>query len=161
MAIRVAPGATDTICDYADGFVVHVTDTDDVDAAAHALALARGDIAALSPTMATDHGDGPVLSNTVLAPGGPLLRVARLEATEHDLRSIPDLVVRRLEEAGVTDALVDAPEPGGPLDRLDTCANAVVLRVFPSPAGMQGVIPAAWIDIACEWVLGDLAPGDS
>ena len=48
MAIRVAPGATDVIRDYADGFVVHVTDADDVDAACHALALVRGDIAELT-----------------------------------------------------------------------------------------------------------------
>jgi hypothetical protein len=161
MAIRVAPGASDTICDYADGFVLHVTHADDVDAAAHGLALARGDIAALAATMAAPDGEGPVLSNPVMAPGGPLLRIARLDAGDAELRTVPRLVAARLEEAGVTDALIDAPEPGGALDRLDTCANAAVLRIFPSPAGDQGVIPAAWIDIACEWVLGDLAPGDS
>ena len=159
MAIRVASGASDTICDYADGFVVHVKEASDVDAATRALTLARDDIAGL----AARPGDpeGAVLSNAVVAPGGPLLRVARLGASEERLHTIPGLVARRLEQAGVTDALVDAPEPGGHLDRLDSCPNAVVLRIFPAPAGDQGVLPASWIDIACEWVLGDLAPGDT
>jgi hypothetical protein len=133
VAIRVAPGVTDTICDYADGFVLHVKGANDVDGAAHALALARGDIAALSPTMSTRDGEGPVLSSPVMAPDGPLLRIARLDASEESLRTIPDLVIRRLEEAGVTDALLDAPEPGGALDRLDSCVNAAVLRIFPAP----------------------------
>lgn len=161
MGIRVAPGATDTINDYADGFVLHIVDADDVDAAAHALSLARGDIAALSATLPAADGEGPVLSSPVLAPNGPLLRVARLDVEERVLRTIPDLVASRLVEAGVKDAIIDAPEPGGALDALDSCANAVVLRIFPSPAGDQGTLPAAWIDIACEWVLGDLAPGDT
>ncbi len=161
MAIRVAPGATDTIRDYADGFVVHVTDADDVDAACHALALVRADIAGLTAERSLSIGETPVLSTPVLAPRGPLLRVARLDATDDQLGTIPGLVARRLEQAGVADAVIDSPEPGGPLDRLDTCANAVVLRIFPTPAGEQGILPARWIDIACEWVLGDLAPGDT
>jgi hypothetical protein len=158
VGIRVAPGVSDTICDYADGFVVHVTGASDVDAATGALTLVRDDLIA----MVDDAVDveGPVISRAVVAPGGPLLRVARLAATEQQLRSVADLVVRRLEEAGVADAVVEAPEPGGALDRLDGCPNAVVLRIFPAPAGDRGVLPASWIDIACEWVLGDLAPSD-
>lgn len=159
MAIRVAPGAADTICDYADGFVVHVTEVHDVDAALRALARARGDIAALRAPANTI--EGAVISNAVLAPGGPLLRIARLDAAEGALRSIPGIIADRLEEAGITNAHIDAPEPGGPLDRLDACPNAAVLRLFPEPAGAAGAVPARWIDIACEWVLGDLAPADT
>jgi hypothetical protein len=155
VAIRVAPDVTDTICDLADGFVVHVV-TKEVDAAVRGLALARDDIAALA-------GDatGVLLTGPVLAPRGPLLRVARLGASDGVLVTIPELVSRRLEAAGVDDAVIDVPEPGGTLDGLDDCPNAVVLRVFPAPAGEHGVLPAGWIDVACEWVLGDLAPGDS
>ena len=61
----------------------------------------------------------------------------------------------------MSDAVIRAPEPGGALDRLDTCPNAVVLRLFPPPLGEGGGLPAEWIDIAGEWVLGDLAPTDS
>ncbi len=159
MAIRVAQGAADTICDYGDGFVVHVTEVVDVDAAMRALSQARGDIAALSAPATTL--EGALISNAVLAPGGPMLRVVRLEADEAALRSIPGLIADRLEEAGITSAHIDAPEPGGPLDRLDACPNAAVLRLFPEPAGAAGALPARWIDIACEWVLGDLAPADT
>jgi len=157
VTIRVAAGAADTICDYAEGFVVHVTGTDDLDAAVAALTRARDDITSLARTA----GPPPVVSNAVLAPGGPLLRVARLNAPESALCTVPALVARRLEEVGVTQATVDAPEPGGVLDDLDSCPNAVVLRLFPRPAGAAGTLPASWIDIACEWALGDLAPTDS
>ncbi len=162
MAIRVAPGAIDTLRDYADAFAVHVTGVSDVDAATRALDLVRADIVALTPrpTAADVEGDSPIVSNAVLAPGGPLLRVARLGVAGDRLARVPELVRARLEAEGVDDGLIGVPEPGGPLDRLDTCPNAVVLRIFPPPAGEHGVLPARWIDIACEWVLGDLAPGD-
>ena len=160
MPARVAPGAADTICDFADGFIVHVTGASDVDAALRALALARDDIAGLAQR-AGPSIDGPVISNPVLAPHGPLLRVARLDAGEDALRTVPDIVARRLDEVGAGDANVTAPAPGGALDRLDSCPNAVVLRLFPAPSGAEGTLPAAWIDIACEWVLGDLARGDT
>jgi hypothetical protein len=158
MAIRVAAGTADLICDYADGFVVEVAGASDLDAATRALARARPDIEALSPVPATDP-EGPVVSLPVLGPEGPLIRVARLEVNDDLLSSIPDLVANRLEEAGVTDALVRAPEPGGALDRLDSCPNAVVLRLFPPPDDGGG-LPASWIDIAGEWVLGGLTPRD-
>lgn len=160
MAIRVMPGAADTICEHADGFVVHVTGVSDHEGAARALALARTDILALAEGP-HDPSDGPSSSNPVLAPGGPLLRIARLGVDADHLRLIPALVAARLEQAGVTDARVDAPEPGGPLDELDTCPNAVVLRLFPQPAGEDGTLPGSWIDVACEWALGDLAPNDT
>jgi hypothetical protein len=160
MAIRVAAGTADLICDYADGFVIEVAGASDVDAATAALARARVDIEALAPVAPGDT-DGPVVSQPVLGPEGPLLRIARLEVSDDALSSIPDLVANRLEEAGVASATIRAPEPGGDLDRLDSCPNAVVLRLFPPPAaGEAGSLPAGWIDIAGEWVLGDLAPSD-
>ena len=58
MAIRVAAGTADLICDYADGFVVEVTGASDVDAATRALARARPDIEALS-TVAAGRSRGP------------------------------------------------------------------------------------------------------
>jgi len=156
---RVAPGAADTICSHADGFIVHVTGASDVDAAMRALARARDDIAALAPRRGGN--ERPVLSNPVLAPRGPLLRVARLGADRDGLASIPALVCKHLDEMGAGEALVSSPLPDAALERLDSCPNAVVLRLFPAPAGAEGVLPAAWIDIACEWALGDLAPTDT
>lgn len=159
MAIRVAPGAANLLCDYADGFVVQITDASDVDAACAALAAARLEIVALAPP-SQDELDAVVVSNPVVGPEGPLLRVARLDVSDDVLEEVPGLIVRHLEAAGVTDGTVTVPEPGGHLDRLDACPNAVVLRLFPTPAGEGGALPPSWIDIASEWGLGDLAPGD-
>lgn len=155
MAITMARGAHLTLGDHADGFVVHVTRADDVDAAMAALGTVRSDIAALAGSREVS------ISEPVMAPRGPLLRVARLDVDEDVVLTVPDLVTKRLLDAGVTDAVIEVPEPGGSLDALDDCPNAVVLRLFPPPAGRAGTIPASWIDIACEWVLGDLAPGDT
>jgi len=157
---RVAPGTADTISDHADGFVVHVTGASDVDAAVRALERARADIAELAAAPDGDP-DGAVLSHVVLAPDGPLLRIGRLEADDDAVRHVPDLVANRLDEAGIEGAVVRSPRPGGALDKLDSCPNAVVLRLFPLPAGQAGVLPPEWIDIACEWVLADLAPSDA
>ncbi|MGK2950222.1 MAG: hypothetical protein ACSLFP_16745 [Acidimicrobiales bacterium] len=159
MAIRVAPGAANLLCDYADGFVVQITDASDVDAACAALAASRLEIIALAPA-GHDDLDSVVVSNPVVGPEGPLLRVAHLDVSDDVLEEIPPLVVRHLQAAGVTDATVTVPEPGGRLDRLDACPNAVVLRLFPAPAGEGSTLPPSWIDIASEWGLGDLSPGD-
>ena len=153
MAIRVAAGTADSICDHADGFALEVTGASDLDLAMAALSRARTDIVALG-------SDGSVVSNPVLGPVGPLLRVARLDADLDTLASIPERVVERLGEAGVTEAIIGAPEPGGALDGLDSCANAVVLRLFPPPAAAAGTLPPTWLDVACEWVLGDLGGAD-
>lgn len=160
MGIRVAPGAAETICRSAGDFVVQVTAVRDQDAAAAALTKAGADLMAhVGLVSATD---GPALSNVVHGPSGPLLRVRLAgDADEDTLLAVPDLIARRLEEAGIVSGVIEAPEPGGALDGLDTCPNAVVLRLFPHPAGAAGVLPPAWIDIACEWVLGDLTPNDT
>lgn len=160
MGIRVAPGAAETICLSAGDFVVQVTGASDQDAASAALTRVRADL--LEHATVTNGADGPALSNVVLGPAGPLLRARFAGELDDDaLRTIPDLIVRRLEEAGVAGAVVEVPELGGPLDALDACPNAVVLRLFPQPAGAAGVLPPGWIDIACEWVLGDLTPNDT
>ena len=82
-----------------------------------------------------------MVSQPVLGPEGPLIRVARLEVSDDLLSSIPDLVANRLEEAGVADAVVRAPSPAARLDRLDSCPNAVVLRLFPPPDGRGRLAP--------------------
>lgn len=155
MAIRVALGAEDTLCYYADAFVIQVTGVADVAAAAAALREARDEVLAMAPP-----GPGSVAATLAMAPGGPLLRVTDLEATDGQLRSIPELIATHLRRTGIEDARIDCLELGGDLDDLDRCENAVVLRLFPPPTGGEGAIPARWLDIACEWVLGDLAATD-
>ena len=94
MAIRVAAGTADLICDYADGFVVEITGASDVDAATRALARARRDIEALSAIPAADP-EGPVVSQPVLGPAGPLIRVARLERTGKCLTQLASRLPRQ------------------------------------------------------------------
>ena len=141
MAIRVAAGTADLICDYADGFVVEVTGR--VGRRRRHPGPGPGPARHRGPVRRCPPADpeGPVVSQPVLGPEGPLIRVARLEVNDDLLSSIPDLVANRLEEAGVADAVVRAPEPGGRLDRLDSCPNAVVLRLFPPPIGRGRLAP--------------------
>jgi hypothetical protein len=155
MAVRVAAGAGDVAAELGTGFVVQITGSTDEDAAARALGAARWAIAALTGVEAGQPG-GPILSNPVLAPGGPILRVSQLAIDPDLVATVPDVVARSMEEAGV-DGLVSVIIPRGPLDDLDITPTAVVLRVFPLPAGDAGVVPSHWVDVAAEWVLGELA----
>ncbi|MDQ2648732.1 MAG: hypothetical protein M3Z03_04175, partial [Actinomycetota bacterium] len=156
MAVRVAPGAGDVAAETGGGFVVHVTGTADDETAARALSQARWAIAELAGTEPGVPG-GPVLSHPVLAPDGLILRVSHLDADPDLIATVPDVVARALEDAGLADGLVTVIVPRGPLDDLDLCPAAVVLRVFPLPAGEVGVVPAPWLDLAADWVLGELS----
>lgn len=145
-------GAADVLLGGGQGFLVQVRGTFDA-LAETALQEARTDLLALAPP-----GRPPRLTGPVPAPGGPVLRVALLEADDERLRSIPDLVAKRLHDAGVTDAVVHVIAPGGPLEALEQVPGAAILRIFPMPAGDAGVVPAGWLDAAVRWVAQDHAP---
>jgi hypothetical protein len=146
-----------------DTFALQVCEPSDVAAAIGALKLARVDVLGLAARTAGRNGGAsekpvapPTVSGVVNAPGGPLFLVENLAADATVLESIPDVVVRRLERAGVESATVEAPPRGGSLDVLDTVPQAVVLRLFPRPRGRATVLPLDWLDLACEWVTADL-----
>jgi hypothetical protein len=160
VGIRVAPRAADTLEDCADGFALQVTGADDPSAAAPALVRLRDHALSLSSHSPEDPA-GPVVAGPVMAPGGPLMRIARLGAPIEEVVELAHVLADHLEALGVTEATVSAPPPGGRLDGLDACASAVVLRLFPSPDGAAGVLPPSWLDVAGEWVLGDLAPSST
>ena len=151
MSIRVDPEAVDLVSEGTGRFVLLVTDADDADLAFAGLDAARARLVPLGPGL---------LSPVVQSPAGPLLLVADLPAEEDVLAGIPDLVATCLAEAGVGEALVTTSDTTGPLDQLDRTSGAVVLRVFPVPAGPAGVLPTPWLEVAAEWVLGDLLPAD-
>lgn len=154
MGIRIAPRAADLASDLAGRFVVLVTGASDTGAALAGLDAARTALLDLGTTR-----KGPsTLSPVVLSPKGPLLRVAGLDLGDDALQSVPGVVADALSEAGVVTATVEVLEPKGPLDRLDQTADAAVLRVFPHPTGVDGVLPPRWLDVAAEWALGDSAP---
>ncbi|HEV3225406.1 MAG TPA: hypothetical protein VGZ52_01175 [Acidimicrobiales bacterium] len=148
-----------------DDFALEVRDPSDLGAAISALKLARVDLlglAALARSSGTDtSGDAPAVTAVVNAPRGPLLLVENLRADEDMRRSIPEVVQRRLDRAGVDAATIEVPTRGGPLDALDTTRHAVVLRLFPHNHGRAPSLPADWLDIAGEWVTGDLGGDES
>ncbi|MDP1820076.1 MAG: hypothetical protein Q8K58_09335 [Acidimicrobiales bacterium] len=156
MAIRVVPGAADLAGDLAERFLVQVTGSSDPDKALAAVNRARDDIARLAFT-ADPEASPPILSNAVLGPHGPLLRVARLDSVEGLAQRVPALIAKALTSARLRSATIDVLVSGGPLDELDDTPNAVVLRVFPAPGGVDGEVPAGWIDVAADWVLGELS----
>jgi hypothetical protein len=163
VAVRVGRETVQRLAAAGDTFALQVRAPSDLGAAIGALKLARVDVLGLAArTRTTTDGDAgpaadhPTVSSVVNAPGGPLFLVENLAADAELLRSIPDVVVRRLEKAGVESATVEAPSRGGPLDVLDTTPQAVILRLFPRPRGRATTLPPDWLDIACEWVTGDL-----
>jgi hypothetical protein len=166
VGIRVARGTVTRICDHGENFALQILHATPLQAAMAAARLARSDLLALAhPAGGGDAagapaGSGPIISQVVAAPGGPLLVVEHLDASYDVLRAVPDLVEARLVESGVTDALIVSPDSAGTLERLEATPNAVVLRLFPEPAGAAGVIPPEWLDVAGEWVLGDLSDDD-
>jgi hypothetical protein len=163
VAVRVGRETVQRLAAAGDTFAVQVGHPSDLGAAIGALKLARVDVLGLAARTrtTTDGGpdalpDPPTVSSVVNAPGGPLFLVENLAADADLLGSIPEVIVRRLEKAGVESATVEAPPRGGVLDVLDTTPHAVVLRLFPRPRGRLTMLPADWLDIACEWVTGDL-----
>lgn len=146
-----------------DTFALQVRNPAELGPAITALKLARVDVLGLASQAmaATGRAPGmstqaPIVSSVVNAPHGPLFLIENLEAGVEVRQSIPDVIVRRLENAGVTSATVEVPLRGGALDVLDTTAHAVVLRLFPRPRGRATALPPDWLDIACEWATGDL-----
>ncbi|MEY2404681.1 MAG: hypothetical protein QOD38_2232, partial [Acidimicrobiaceae bacterium] len=163
MAVRVGRETVQRLAAAGEAFALQVRGPSDLGAAIGALKLARVDVLGLTArTRATADGrpesvvEPPMVSSVVNAPGGPLFLVEHLAADTELLRSIPDVIVRRLERAGVESATVEVAPRGGTLDLLDTVAQAVVLRLFPRPRGRSTTLPPDWLDIACEWVTGDL-----
>jgi hypothetical protein len=158
LAIGIAPRAADLAGDLAGRFIVLVTGARDAEAALAGLDAARQELLALASEGPA--GTAAALSPVVLSPQGPLLRVADLDVDEEALQSIPGIVADALADAGVDRGTVEVIEAVGPLDALDRTTGAAVLRIFPTPAGVAGVLPPRWLDVAAEWVLGDSSPSE-
>lgn len=169
MGVRVRPDAADRVAASPSRFALQVVAPDDLPAALAAMRLFRVDVVGLSgkgtrpdpetgraPT-AKDRAD---VSQVVATPGGPLLLVQHLDADPADLARIPGLLAHRLEASGVGEATVVVPLLTGGLDRLDAAPGCVILRLFPTP-GPDAAIPHEWLDVAVDWVVGDLHDDDA
>src|SRR4051812_44426974 len=164
MTVRVEPAAVESILDAAGAFAIQVQHPSDLGVAISALKLARVDLLGLA-TGSRELADEPAgarpaqrttVSPVVSVPGGPMLLVEHLDTEYEQLRAIPDVVVQRLEKAGLDEATVAVPALGGSLDALDEVHGAAVLRLFPEREDGPTALPGDWLDIACEWVTGDL-----
>lgn len=165
MGVRVRGDAAARIAASPARFALEVQGADDVGLALAAARLFRVDVVGLSGRGSRPDDDGgraatavgrADVSQVVPGPAGPLLLVQHLDAPAADLAQVPELLARRLEEAGVGAATVVVPDLGGALDVLDTTPGCAILRLFPAPDGPHTTIPADWLDVAMEWVVGDL-----
>lgn len=168
VGVRVRADSGERLAADPDRFALQVLAPDHLPGALAAMRLFRVDVVGLSGKgnrPSTDTGRAPTardraeVSQVVPAPAGPLLLVEHLDAAPEELARVPGLLARRLEDAGVGDATVVVPDLGGRLDVLDRTPGCVVLRLFPMPAD-GAAIPPDWLDVAVDWIAGDLADHD-
>jgi hypothetical protein len=143
----------DSLADAGERFALHLR-ADDAARASLAMQAVAEAVGSLTPVPDADaprtSALGPVL-------GGLLLRIDELSTRVDTRRRLAGSIRHALAEAGLPDAPVSVLAVDGLRD-LDECRRAVVLRMFPPPAGSAGRLDPAWIDVAAEWVFGDQRP---
>lgn len=153
-------GSPDSLHETLNGagehFALHL-ETDDVERGAQLL-VAIGERAA--DLAAAPGATRPRISAPGPLPDGIVLRIDDLSNRVDTRRTLAEAIRAEaarydLEDAGLAVLPVDG------LSDLDRCRRAVVLRIFPTPAGAAGRLDPAWIDVAAEWVFGDQAPDAS
>jgi hypothetical protein len=103
------------------------------------------------------------VSEVISTPDGPMLYLDLGEdLPAARIRGIPDLIVRSLQRAGVTEAVVCCPRRGGPLSQL--YAGPHDDKPYPRGTGMllwapptrttQRSVPGSWVDAAMSWLAG-------
>lgn len=150
--MRTADTPLDELDSVVGSFAIHLR-TRDLARAADAL----GGVADAVRRTVRDGVLPPRLSPVALLPDGPLVRLDDLPGDPLTRRRIADAVDDLLVDAGFPPGAATVCEVDGLAD-LDEAARAVVLRLFPDPAGSAGTLPATWIDLAGEWVFGDQDP---
>jgi hypothetical protein len=138
-----------------------------VDQVRAAMYLARRDIAWLdagwqsAPGLSGQDTNGPQFVSAVeFLPDGAAMWIDPGFSPLELLVQIPGLIKHRLEEAGVTDALVSAPAEQPHL-QASLVSRIAVLRLYPRPGPSgQPEIPAGWIPAAAAWLRAGLGPRD-
>lgn len=156
MAVRVERGLMAAIKENPSSIFLQVRSSDDVRAAA-AMDAARMPISdALEPNW---------ISDVTPTPHGPFMTIDAKAVDEASLKVIPEILVRHLEEAGLTDAVLAPARRGGPLvgqegDRgLAGASRSVMMRLHPPPPPIEvgplsrmACVPEPWIDAAQAWI---------
>jgi hypothetical protein len=158
----VGRGVLTRIRSNRDGFVLQVRGGRP-QSVATALARARDDVMALDAGPDAAYGIGrndavgpAYVSDVVPSPSGPFLYIDAGDLPDRLLRTIPDIIVARLEEVGMTDARVESPPFGGPLDDLSELGPGVSLHLILPPVRERvdgaAVMPDAWLEEADAWI---------
>lgn len=102
--------------------------------------------------------EGAVPSSPVIAlPEGAMARFDPVADDGEARERFIDLLRRVLDDADLDGDSVVLHSTDG-LSDLDDCPRAVVLRMFPPPADRGKPLPPALVDMAGDWVFGDLDP---
>ncbi len=116
MGVRVARGVKTRIREDRDSLVIQVLEAGEPDAAAEALARAATDIFNLdggwrsAPNLTPrDRNNPSFVSDVIPARSGPFIKIDCGYTPYRLCKTIPDVVARRLTEAGVEDAVIAAP----------------------------------------------------
>jgi hypothetical protein len=152
-AVSISDPLHDELNAIGEHFALQVR-ADDSGAAARALHQVAAVAASLEP--APEH-DAPRVSRPAPLPEGPLLRVDDLSTRADTRRRLAEAIHEALDVAELQASRVAVLSVEGLAD-LDRCRRAVVLRLFPRPAGAAGRLAPDWIDVAAEWVFGDQRP---
>lgn len=148
MAVTVQRGVASRLGPEATVLLQACSDADPARLAG-ALAAAAADIAAL---------DGPkYVSEPLPTPDGPVLLLDLGSASARQIRAIPSLLVQRIEQAGIGDAVVRIPpEAGERHQRVASWAPAVrawLRGPLTRPFGMAEPDPPLWLfDAVSEWL---------
>lgn len=154
--MRVARGLLSHIRKNPGGIVIQVQGVSDREAATAALWKAVPEIAKLGTRY---------LSPVLPAGTGPFIMIDGADMPFEVLRTIPDVIARHLNEAGLDEATIAPGTVQGPLvDRglvLQALPKAVVALLYPPPPDRYGHfarIPREWFDTAAAWVRTGLDP---
>lgn len=143
----------DALADAGERFALHLR-SDDAARASRAMQAVAAAVRSLTPV---PEANAPRTSALAPVLDGLLLRIDELSTRVDARRRLAVSIRTALAEAGLADAPVSVLAVDGLRD-LDECRRAVVLRMFPAPAGSAGHLDPAWIDVAAEWVFGDQRP---
>jgi len=167
VSVTVKRGALSRIRENPGSIVIQVTEPSDPRLAAEVLEQLRDEIVDIdggwqsAPNLRPEDRNNPKWVSEVLAvPDGPVVMVDGGFTPVRLLCTIPALVARRLEEAGVS-AQVTVPDLRSPLDGLVESSRSVVLRLFGQPSRgttKRVEVPQGWLREAARWVQDVSAP---
>jgi hypothetical protein len=162
MTVTVKKRVAARIREYPGAIMIQVAAASDVALATVALRAAGQEISRLDGGPASAFGLGAGdrnnpkwVSDVVVHPDGPMLMVDGGFTPARLLDTIPGIIARRLEEAGVS-ATLQTPEDRGPLSDPSQVPNAVLLRVYaPLPRSRTRVeVPEGWLAEVRAWLVG-------